>query len=302
MSIVNKNIIPDTLRTFEINSDRFHQVDSIFVTPESFSFSLSDFSDADYWFSQLGINIFPIHSISDYSPQDDPTAYNKSKQNFTYQTNSGKYRHKLKYNFSLDYHKLINELSSEIRIIYASGTTLRALSTDGENVKGFKISAFNLEKMLFGNLQSIGNSEILIELDDPNELNIYGYETQVNWTPQQMDRLVLNISISYGTESMTLYIRYLELPITTISSSDITWTDDLNGSISVSLSNIGHGYYLVNGFSEQPTDGMLSIKSTLYIGQKRYSFVSTVTMENNVLWLNGEDRLWLNGEQRIWLN
>jgi hypothetical protein len=302
MSIINKNNIPDTLRTFELNHDKFSQAESIFVTPASFSFSIANFEDADYWYSQLGINIFPIHSISDFQPQDDPTAYNKSKQDFTYQTNAGKYRHKIKYDFSLDYHQIISEIKGDIRIIYASKNILRGTSTDGIMVRGFSVSTFQLEKILFGMLNSTGNSDILIELSNTDELNIYGYEKEMDWSPAQMDRLVLNISLTYNTDSITMRAKYLDQNISTITANDLTFTDDTNGNLTFTTFIPGDGIYVMSGFSAQPTTGTLCIQSTLYIGGKRYSFNVSIVVTSNQVWLDDNNRTWLNGDNRIFLN
>lgn len=271
---------PDTLRTFAINSNNFKQVESLFVTPDTFSFTTEQFEDADFWYSNLGVNIFPIHSASDFTIMDSETVYKESLHNFTFKTDDGKYRHKVKFNFSLDYHQLLNELSGQkLRIIYASGMWLRATQSTPGVIQGFQVSAFELEKILFNLNTSIGNSDIFIELLDTDDLNIRGYERQMTWSPADMDRLVLNIILLYAVDTVTMYANYLGEPITTIESSDITWNDDASDPLTFSLFLNSGGVYQMGGFSpELPTTGCLSVQSTLYIGQKRYQFTASVSI------------------------
>lgn len=281
---IKKQILtyPDTLRTFAINSDNFKQVESLFVTPDTFSFTAEQFDDPDFWYQNLGVNIFPIHSASDFTIMDSETAYKESLHNFTFKTDAGKYRHKVKFNFSLDYHQLLSELSGQkLRIIYASGLWLRATQSSTGIIQGFQTSAFELEKILFNLNSSTGNSDLFIELLDVDELNIMGYEKQMAWSPSDMDRLVLNIILLYGVDTVTMYANYMGEPVTTIESSDITWNDETNDPLTFSLFINSGGVYQMGGFSPAlPTTGCLSVKSSLYIGQKRYQFTASVSVSH----------------------
>jgi hypothetical protein len=310
MSIKKTYSTVDTLRTFAINRDEFHQADTIFVTPEDFTMTESQFADVDYWYTQLGINIFPIHNPCDFQIQDNETGYKQSLQDFTLKTTTRKYRHKIKYNISLDYHKLLSELSTQkLNVIYASGNVLRAVQLTSGLIKGFETSAFELEEMLFSTFQSLGNSDLFIELADSDELNVYGYETTVSWLPSDIDRLVLNISLVYSTDTITMSVKYLDENITGIQSSDITLTDDYLGTLTFSTFIPGDGIYQMISFKDSggnivtPTVGCLYIQSTIYIGQKRYRFTaSVITTSPWILLGAGDNFVTFGGDQLIFFN
>lgn len=301
MSIRKDDITyPDTLRTFSINKEKLKQTTSIFITPADFSFSTTNFEDADYWYTQLGTNIFPVHTASEFTPQDEPTGYKESQQDFTFRTLNGKYRHKIKYDFSLDYHQILNELSGQkIRVIYASGNTLRA-ELSSSTVRGFLVSAFELEKMMFDTHASSGNSELFIELSDSDDLNIRGYEVEVDWLPAQMDRLILNITLGINPTTITMLVKYLSTNVTGLSASDITITDVTNGNITFSFSESGDGIYQLNGFSDTITTACLYIQSTIYIGYKKFNYSASVVVTNNAIWSDGNNEIWSDGNNAVW--
>ena len=281
MSITKRNItIPDTLRTFERNSDKYKLTESLFITPDDFTFTTAQFEDDDYWYSQLGINIFPLHGITSFASEDTKNTYQESIQDFSYKTNNGKYKQRVRYDWSLDYHQLINELSGQnLKVIYVSGRVLRATQPSTGVISGFTMSLFDLEKILFTTPDTVGNSELFLEWADSNELNETGYEVEVDWNPGKMDRLVLNIQLVVGDESLTMGVKYLSENITGISSGDITITDALNGNITFTTFVPGDGIYILSGFSDTLTHACLYIQSTLYIGYKKFTFIAVVTVD-----------------------
>lgn len=310
MSIKKTYNAVDTLRTFAINRDDFHQADTIFLTPEDFTMTESQFADVDYWYTQLGINIFPIHNPSEFQIQDNEPGYKQSIQDFTFKTTPRKYRQKIKYNLSLDYHQLISEMSGQrLNIIYASDNVLRAVQLTNGLIKGFKTSAFELEEMLFSTFQSLGNSDLFIELANSDELNVYGYETTVSWIPSEIDRLVLNISLVYSTDTITMSVKYLNENITGLQSSDITITDDNHGSLIFSTFIPGDGIYQMINFLDSgsnvvtPTTGCLYIQSTIYIGRKKYRFTASITTISPWILLGaGDNFVTFGGDQLIFFN
>lgn len=281
MSIVKQNTtIPDTLRTFESNKSIYKETESIFITPEDFTCSVDDFADADFWYDNLGINIFPLHGISEFTPEDRKKTLTESLQDFSYETVPEKYRQRIKYDWSLDYHKLVNEISGQsVNIIYASNRVLRATLNDSGDVKGFSVSAFILEGLMFSLNESNGDSELFLELLDAKELNENGYDVEVDWQPKKMDRLVLNVKLSFGADTITMLIKYLSNTITGIKSSDITITDDKNGDITFDTFIPGDGIYVLGGFSNVITKACLYIKSTVYIGAKRFTYTVSIGID-----------------------
>jgi len=303
MSIQKPNInLPDTLRTFVRNSDAYKLTESLFITPDDFSFTKAEFADDDYWYSELGINIFPLHGVNEFVSKDTESKIITSLQDYDYKINNGKYKHEFKYDWSLDYHKLINEISGQkIRIIYRSGNVLRA-TTDGSTVTGFSISTFELEKILFNSGDSIGNSKLFLEWMDSDELNVNGYEVEVDWNPGKMNRLVLNINLAFGSDSITMYVKYLDKTISDINSSDITITDELNGNITFGIFMPGDGIYQLGDFSNTITRACIYVQSTLYIGAKKFTFNFILQIEQNLNFISGDNWELISGDNLNLIN
>lgn len=304
MTIRKQNItIPDTLRTFDQNTDKYKLTESLFITPEDFTFTAAQFIDDDFWYDNLGINIFPLHGITQFSNEDTKNTFVESQQDFTYLLNKGKYRQRVRYDWSLDYHQLINELSGQnLRIIYVSGKILRATETSAGLIRGVSLSAFELEKILFNTGDSIGNSELFLELLDSDEINVSGYEVEVDWQPKKMDRLVINIALTFSEDAITMLLKYLNQNITGISASDITITDDINGDITFSTFVPGNGVYLLSGFSDTIRNACINIQSTLYIGRKRFTFIIAVIVENNFIYEDDDNKIYENDDNCIYEN
>ena len=300
MSIRKTHIaIPDTLRTFANNSDKYKLTESIFITPTDFTFTESEFIDNDFWYDNLGVNIFPLHGITAFAPSDVAAKFEESIQDFKYKIDNGKYKQKIKYDWSLDYHQLINELSGQdLRIIYVSGNVLRAVK-DGLEIKGFKTSQFELEKIMFTLGNSTGNSELSIELLDPDELNTLGHEVEVDWQPKKMDRLVLSIDLIFTEDTITLSIKHLNTNITGIVSSDITITDNINGNITFTTFVPGDGIYILEGFSDVITVATLTIKSTIYIGCKEVIYKVVAFVVDNMIFADSNNAIFADGNNVI---
>ena len=301
MTIYARNITyPDLLRTFDNNSDNFKFIDSLFITPGDYTFSEADFLDVDFWYDQLGVNIFPLHGVTDFNSTDKPTQYITSLQDFDYPANKGKYKQEFKFDWSLDYHKLVNEISGQnVNIIYASGQYLRATKLPTGEIKGFATSLFNLEKILFNVNNSQGNSPLTIELLDSDELNVSGYEVEVDWQPKRLDRKVINLNLTFSEDTIVMAIDYLQNPVTGITASDITITDHINGNITFSTFIPGGGVYQLRGFSNTITNACLYIQSRIYIGAKRFTFKVIVIIVNNMLFADGNNVVLADGNNMV---
>lgn len=285
MSTSNKNTnIPDTLRTFETNTNAYKNTTSIFATPADFSMSKTDIIDNDSWYEELGINLFPLHRIADFKEEGAKNTLKESQQDFLLKTGKGKYNHRFSFDWSLDYHVLLNELSGQkLNFFYISNRVIRGVEKADGTIKGFESSLVDIEPILFASGGNSGTSEMFIQLLDSNELNESGYEVEVDWEPAKLDRLALNIDLSFGEDSITMFIKHLSNTITGIKASDITITDVVNGDITFSTYVPGDGIYLLSGFSDTITTACLYIQSTIYIGYKKFSFNYVVTVVNNMV-------------------
>ena len=301
MSVNSRNInIPDTLRTLELNTNAFKIVNSLFITPKTFVWTTEQWVDADFWYDNLGINIFPLHGVSDFKEEGTKNTITESGQGFSYKAYIGQYKHRFNFDWSLDYHNLLGELSGqEINIVYCSGRVLRGtLNSDGD-IKGFNVSLFDLEPIMFDTGSGNGNSEAFIELLNSRELNESGYEAEVDWEPRKLDRLALNISLSFGEDSITMLIKHLSKTIIGIQASDITITDDINGDITFSTYIPGDGVYKLSGFSNTITTACMYIQSTIYIGAKRFTYNYRVVIIRNITLSDGNNMVLSNGENMV---
>jgi len=295
MSIEKRNIeYPDVLQTLSLNTDKYRLTECLFITPESFSWRSDEFEVADFWYSNLGTNIIPLQGVLEFNPEDEEMITNDSLQDFTYKLRDGRYRHRLMFDWSLDYHNLVSQFSGQkVRVVYASGNVLRAYINDADEVYGLLTNTFELEKIKFTTINSTGNSNLLIELNNALDLN---YEVEVDWSPKLMDRLVVNIQLIYGESTITLRVKYNSENITGISASDITITDDIYGDITFSQFEPGEGVYVLGGFSDNLVSGCLSLQSSFYIGAKRYNYKFTAQITQNLDFIDGTNFELISGD------
>lgn len=291
MTILSANTtIPDTLRTLSANTDKYKITDSLFITPSDFVCTTDELEDRDFWYDNLGINLFPLHRITNYTNESTKNQITESLQRFGYKTAQGKYKFRYNFDWSLDYHNLIDDLSGQkVNVILISGNVIRtALKSDG-NIKGLTVDLFDLEPILFDDGNGSGNSELFIELAEINKSNETICEVEVDWIPGKINREVLNIDITFGDDSMTLLIKHLSNTVSGIKASDITITDDINGDISFNTYIPGNGVYKLIGFDKTITTACMYIQSTIYIGAKRFAYNYIVVITNNMVTEYGDN-------------
>lgn len=300
MSIQKNTSLPDTLRTLVRNSDEYKDTTSLFFSDVDFSFTTDEIIDIDSWYENLGVNIFPLHGVTSFNDESRKTAFKESEQDFEFKTVPGKYKHKFGFDWSLDYRNLIAELSGQkLNVYYISGRVIRGVEKEDGTIRGFETSLINIEDILFPSGGNSGTSEVLIQLNDVNELNETGYEVEVDWEPGKLDRLALNIGLTFGETSITLLLKHLNNNITGVEASDITITDDINGDIGFTTFVPGDGVYQLSGFSDTITTACIYIQSTIYIGAKRFSYVYRVIVINNMLFADGNNVVLANGENVV---
>lgn len=300
MTLHKTNTIPDLLRTFEKNTNKYKLTHSLFITDVDFSITESEFEDSSFWYDHLGIDIFPLHNITQFAPEDEKNVLIQSKQDFTYKARNGKYKHRVSYDVGLDYHQLLNSIdNNELRVIYVSNNVIRGTKVGTDDIRGFKLSSFSVEKLEFAINSTVGTTQIFLELFDSDELNVNGYEVEVDWSPRLIDRLVMKINLTFYESYIIANLTYQGEAITNVSSNDVTITDINNGNITFSLSNIGSGLYKLSNFSNTMTESCIYVKSTLYIGTKRFNYTFVVAVTTNALFQDGDNILFQDGNNKL---
>lgn len=292
MSIGKKYItIPDTLRGASVNIETMPMPESLFIHLEDFYFSESEFIDEDFWHDNLGINIFPLHGIEEFTPEDLKNTLTDSLQDFTWKSKKGIYRQRMTFNWSIDYHQILTELSSsKLYAIYAASNILRGVLDNG-NIRGFNLSAFEFEPFAFSTNKLSGNSELYIEHYDSDELNTNGYQAEIDWLPKKMDRLPVTIDITLSESKITLTVKYFGNLVTGIEASEISIYDKINGYVGFSTFVPGDGYYQLSNFDKIISYGTIFVKSRLYIGCKSFIYNYTIKDGVGLILMSGDDFL-----------
>jgi hypothetical protein len=271
-----------------------HTPESLFVHLEGFSFTEDEFEDQDFWYDNLGLNIFPLHGIEEFNPEDESNVLTTSLQDFTWKSKKGVYRHRPLFNWAMSYHILVNELaSSKLFAIYATNYMLRAVNKNGI-ITGFELSAFEPEPFMFSQKNQAGNSEIFIEHADSDELNTYGYQVEVDWPVKKMDRLPVTIELSFSQASIYMTVKYLGTLVSGITASEITIYDKVNGYINFSTFVPSGGYYTLSNFDNIITSAIIFVKSRLYIGCKAFKYTYTLKEGVGFLLMTGDNFLLMN--------
>ena len=296
MSIArNISSLPDTKRTFGVAGNTLAQIRGIFLAKKTFTFSsVDDFKDIDSWHTALeNEDITPVHYVKEFDVLDDETIIGESQQDFSYKLRSGKYRHKLSYDFSLDLHQVLETISeSDLYVFYwDKNLNIYGTSDDGTTVRGFKTNRIILEKILFQVGSNPGFSVLDIELRDSDEINENGVVEKVEWYPSDVDRLFITIDIQYlDSQTLNFTASYMGTPIGSgIEASNVTITDNVNGDILFSLFDINGGVYKLSGFSNNITNGLLQILAPLYLGCSKYFVRISVPIESTFLLLDDDD-------------
>jgi hypothetical protein len=305
MTVV-KNIsqLPDTKQGFEQNINNLTMIGGILICEPDFTIPIADINDVDSWYTEMLANQFtPLHNVKEFEPLDKETGLNESLQDFTYETYKGQYRNKSKFDWSIDYHKLVNELNGTNKyvIYYDLNWNIYATSDDGVNLRGFKTNRLILEKLLFSIGTTPAFSVLDIELYDSDELNVNGVVQKVDWNPEDLDRRFINIKVEYiDQNTLNFSVTHNGENIDDISSSDVTVTDERNGVLTFSLFSYLGGVYQLSGFSDNLISGKLEVLATLYIGCVAYSYKVVVEVSNNFVFEDNENFVFEDGENFIY--
>ena len=282
---LNKQIstYPSTGRGFSVNHNFIHSCRGAYLTKKDFTFTDEDIKDEDYFFEQFEAgNIFPLHQVQEIENQNEDIEKIESIQGFTFKGSKGLISHILRFEWDLTFHQIIETYSgTDLNIIYYDGNKHLIYTVDQDSGlnRGFKTNRLILENF---NPISDGSAPVLSGLDiewfDPDEINLYGQSTKINWMPSIIDKWFLKITItSIGVNYINFTAKYISNDVTTLTSSDVTITDDFNGLISGVVVAYSGGVYKANNFNKNISNGCLQINSSAYLGKQRYRAVTTIT-------------------------
>jgi len=277
MAVIKQiSALPDTKQGFEHNINNLTLIGGVLICEPDFTIPIADINDIEEWYTEMLANQFtPLHNVKEFESLDRETGLNESLQDFTYEIDKGQYRNKLKYDWSIDYHKLVNELNGTDKnvIYYDLNWNIIGTTDDGINLRGFKTNRLILEKLLFSIGTTPAFSVLDIELYDSNELNVNGVIQKVDFNPEDLDRLFINIKVEYVDQNtLNFSATHNGVDIDDISSSDVTVTDERNGVLTFSLFSYLGGVYQLSGFSDNLISGKLEVLATLYIGCIAYTY------------------------------
>lgn len=267
--------LPDTKRTFS-DSNSYTYISGYFITEKENLFSSTDdVEDSDFWTTLLENNdITPLHYVKEIDFVDEETVYQESIQDFSYLLRDGKQRQKIKYTWTLEKHQTVDEMSgTDLYVIPYDRNKNVYLVEDGSYLRGIKTNRLQLEKFIYATESTPAWSVLDIEYNElPTVIHNAGFRLE------DIDRLFMSLTIEYlDQDTLNFSASYNGSSIDTISSSDVTITDEINEVLTFSLFNYLGGVYQLSGFSSQLIRGKLEVLSTLYLGCVSYIVKVEVT-------------------------
>lgn len=308
----NITIYPATTRNFDVNTNTLSQIAGCFLAKKDFYFSdEDDFSDYDVWqAAMLANNIFPLHHIFEFNPQDEEMIIGTSLQDFTYKITEGKYKHKIGYIWSMDFHQIVEAYSgTDLQIFYYDRNyNIYGIKNDSNNIYGFETNRILLDKLPFSTQTTPSFSFLDVEIKNAKDFQENGIVKKVSWFPELVDKLFTKITVEFiDVNNLNFTAVYNGNPVSDLASSDITVTDDVNGELDYTFFSYAGGVYQMGGFVKQPgsvstelTKGCLQINSTLYLGATRYLITSYVPFTANAVWGDGENEVWGDGNNAVY--
>ena len=285
--------LPDTKRTLD-DSVNYSYLEGYFVTEKRYLFTESNITNPDTWNNYLESNdLTPLHYVKQVEHVNEETQYADSIRDKTYKLRAGKYKQRARYNFSIDRHSLVNELSgTDLYIIPYDRNGNVYVVNDSSGIRGIKTTRIELEKMLFPTDSEPAFSVLDIEFDEQ-----FNDVINLGFNPKDIDRLFVSINILLATSSFINFtVKRNGENITGLSASDITLTDLLNGNITGIFLNYQNGVYTINSFSSPVTNGILTIVSSLYIGCTKYNVVIVVEVNNSMTFGSGDNMIFGSGD------
>ena len=295
-----------TGRGFTINENFIHNCKGAFLTKKDFTFIDSDLDDDDYFFQAFeNGDIFPLHYVNDVIINNKEINILESNQGFTFKGSKGVISHVLKFNWDLAFHQIIETYSgTDLNIIYYDGNKNLIYTQDAGVNRGFKTNRLILENFnpISDGKESV-KSGLNIEWFNPDEININGRTTKLNWIPSIIDKLFINIVVGLVTsDKITFTAKFRGENVANILNSDIELTDNKNGNISFVFIPFSGLSYEISNFNKTLSNGVLKINSNSYLGCAKYRVTSIISVSNNETFGSGDNEIWGDGNNAIFGN
>lgn len=299
---------PSTGRGFAINHNFLYNISGIILTKRDFRITPSQLLDDSYLFSAMeNGDIFPLHMIQDVIPENEDALEIESIRGNTYPQGKGVYRHVLKFNWTLEFHKIVETYSgTDLYAIYYDSNRHIILTEESEGVyRGLTTNMIHLLKPdMFTNGSQVSFSDLKVELSDPKEITEKGKSIQLDWLPSAIDKVFVSLRIeSTGTDYVNFRAKHNTNDINGISVSDVSLIDNSNGNLPITLvSNLG-GVYKVRVGGDLVTSGCLIVNSSTYLGQVRYVYQQVIQVINSFILENLTDNfIYEDGDNIIFEN
>lgn len=296
--------LPDTKQGLSVSNIKRALISGIFIHTKDFTFpNLAAFTDIEYYYNaMISGDLIPLHGVKKFTPKDDEAVYPNSLQDFSYQQYKGKYRHILEYDWTIDYHLLVDTLTNtDYYVIYhdLNKNIYGCKQSDGK-YRGLKTNRLALEKLPFQVGTTPSFSSLDIELKDHAELTTI---ENVSWMPSDVDRLFMTLTVNTVTNDEINFTAVdINGNVTTITGSDITLTDDINGNLSFTTLNLSGGSYKLSGITPNITSCKMVIKSVINIGCVSFHVNYTVFVANNMIFGDGNNMVFGNGGNMVFGN
>jgi hypothetical protein len=286
--------LPDTRQTFsDITNYTF--ISGLFITQKVNLFSsIDDINDDGFWQNLLDTDVItPIHSVKEIDDLSEETFYGESKQDFTYEQRPGKNRKKYRSIWTIEKHELVSQYSgSDFYIVEYDRNNNVYLKEESGNYRGLKTTRINLEKFLYGTESTPLFSPLDIEYSETAN-----FVHNVGFRLEDIDRLFMSLKVeAIGTNFLNFTATRGTEQVTSITATDVSVIDDLNGTLTFDVFNLNAGVYRLSGFSDTLTTGCLIVISSMYLGRTKYTATSIIQVSNNGLFDGLGNNIIFDGE------
>lgn len=295
---------PSTGRDFSPPGNFLQNISGAFLTKKDFTVTCEQLEDSSYLFDAFeNGDIFPLHLIQSVIPANEELKKQTSLQDYDYELRPGKYKHTLRFDWDVAFNQIVDTYSgTDLYIIHYDGSGKLILSETGttDTYRGVKTDSIILQKQkLFGS----GAEPVYSDLDIELKYGETFKEIQLDWLPDLIDKLFVKIDILTAAPTfITFTVKYNSTNITTLTNSDITIDDTVNGEISGVLLNFVNGAYRADNFSSNIVGGCLTVDSSVYLGKTKYRVSIAVTVTNSMIWGDGNNMVFGDGNNMVFGN
>jgi hypothetical protein len=256
------------------NTSDFSSICSVLFCLPTFQFnSLADFQNLTVWNQSVAYGyVFPLHNLAESTRNSEDVELREGRDNRRVKTREGKYRFQLGIVCDIDYY---------IRLKSYEGRELKCYLGDingnligyrvGNAVKPLIIDSLYVQRIEIGSNQPAWTL-ISLDLNNPLEVN---YSVKPLFNFESIYNLTVNIQNLTSIDSNSISFDVMDAcseGIEGLLISNFTIADNVNGSITGTLTDNGGGSYRIDA-TEDFYAGSIRLISSQYNAYEEYSFV-----------------------------